>query len=251
MLSNVSALFPSFASLFLVSLESWTQVISSFFLLALWLFISTTGTIELNRTKPPTFRSLGLKCKKCKTRNLVSIYINDKESSSKKPIGKICLECDPVPNPTEYFQKIYDEILEEKKTKLAKKPKFPPKNESCIKCGSKRIKIRKHKESIRIAFDKGQQVWQCNKNNPHISYTCKKCGQPWSHGLQMPVKPKYTISPKLTKEQLRLVLQHTIREELQVPKNLNKMVVVIQEEFEQQRRAKTEREKSRKTFREF
>lgn len=190
-----------------------------------------------------------MKCKRCDG-NLVTHYVSDKDTKIKEAIGKICINCDYTHEPTEYFielkkqrQKKKDEE-EQLKNKSHHKPKFSTNKivEFCSECNYKRIKTRKTREKLHIHFDKGQNEWKVETNNPCINYECTNCGKTGSVGLPMPNKPKYSIPPKITKEKLRLAFLRVGSKNIIIPKNLNKIGMEIHRELEQERNAKEARE---------
>lgn len=180
-----------------------------------------------------------MKVKKCKHEKSISV-----KDSKGKSLGKLCIVCEQFHKPSIHLTKHRNDFYEKEKEKKAKDPKFTPKkDEFCDKCKSKRRKVRKKQERIKVDFDKPQNTWQVNKQNPRISYKCLNCGHPWSHGLPMPIKPKYIVAPKQNKETLTLILQHAIKKELQIPKTLSKMVLEVEKELREKQEAKKEREK--------
>lgn len=192
-----------------------------------------------------------MKCNLCHECNLITLYVSDKDTKIKKPIGKICINCDNTHEPTEYFLELKKQREKKKReeeqrsVKAHDRPKFSTTEfkEFCDKCGAKQgIKIRKNKERLHIHFDKDQNEWKVEKNNPCIDCKCKKCGNKWSKGLPMPHKPKYSIPTKMTKEKLRLAFLRVGSKNIIIPKNLNKVGIEIHRELEQERNAKEARE---------
>ena len=84
--------------------------------------------------------------------------------------------------------------------------------------------------TAKIDFDKGQNEWKVHRNNPCTKCQCKRCGNKWSGGLPTPSEPHYKLPTRITKDKLRLVLRRIPRNQISVPKKLNKMVKDILEE---------------------
>ena len=133
-----------------------------------------------------------MKCKWCGF-NLVNIYVADKKTKNKEPIGKICIHCDLVTSPTDYFQQLKREkykVKEERK----KKPQFSAFEEKCNKCNSKRYSKRKFPPK-KVKYPHGDGSWGEQLNNPYIRYICKRCNNTWMVSLPMP----YPIPKKYLK----------------------------------------------------
>lgn len=183
------------------------------------------------------------KCGICE-RLQISIYahIYDGDKNSIRHIGEICPVCDKVKEPSKFL-----DILKKQRQQKKKKPIFSTTitKEQCEKCKSKKIKIRKISERIKVEFDEPQNQWHVHKNNPSIQYKCTKCGHESYDGLKMPEKPKYELPKKMSEFQLRLALQHSPKEVIEnfsISKNLIKMKNKILAELEQERNAKVLRE---------
>ena len=125
--------------------------------------------------------------------NLVNVYVADKETKNKEPIGKICFHCDLVRVPTEYFQKLKKEKHQQKEDQN-KMPQFSAFNERCDKCPSKRYWKRKFPPK-KVKYKQSDGSWGEQLNNPYIRYTCRRCNNVWRVSLPMP----YPIPKKYLK----------------------------------------------------
>ena len=140
-----------------------------------------------------------MKCTIC-DRLMVSLYINERQSSSKtkKPIGKICLNCGGVNSPTEYFKELKQKITKEEEGKRKKPLHIKSENHQCSNCKSKRFTKRKFNKPTWTKYPNsdGSQNWQLNF--PYIRWTCKRCSSTITQSMSMPypLPKKYRIPPK-------------------------------------------------------
>jgi len=143
--------------------------------------------------------------------------------------GTFCPNCDIIRDSTQF---LINKKLEIKNKQLlkTKTPKFSIHTEICSNCRGKRIHITKEKEAIKVDFDKGQNEWKVHRNNPFTKCQCKRCGDKWRGGLPTPSEPHYKLPTRITKDKLRLILRRVPRNQISVPKKLNKMVKEILEE---------------------
>ena len=186
-----------------------------------------------------------MKCEICE-QLLVSIYIHDNSKPNKpfKKIGKICIHCDSVREPSEFFILKKTKLQKEKKEREQTSRSKPVFSEAgkCSDCGSVRSKKTKHKEHLHIEKDEGRNELICNRNNPRLHCECSICGYKWTQGLTMPREPKYELPSNLTKEKLRLAFLRVGSHRIKIPQKFKKMAMEIHKELKQERKAKEERE---------
>ena len=133
-----------------------------------------------------------MKCSWCMF-NLVNVYVADKITKNKEPIGKICINCGSVNAPTDYFQQLKREKQREKEER-EKKPIFSSFEEECTECHSKRFKARKFPPK-KVKYLHSDRSFGEQLNNPYIRYICTRCNNQWRVGLPMP----YPIPKKYLK----------------------------------------------------
>jgi len=172
----------------------------------------------------------------------------DKKNNPFKKIGKICVYCDSVREPSEFFLSSKKEIEKNKKReqeykiKTKSKPRFSGQI-ICSECGAKnKIKITKHQERLHIEFDKERGELVCHQNNPQKECKCIKCGNHWTSSLQMPNEPKYELPKQMTKEKLRLAFLRVGSYKIKIPQRLKKTAMEIHRELKQEREAKEARD---------
>jgi len=135
---------------------------------------------------------------------MVSLYITPPNEKSKIPIGKICIKCGIVDSPTLEFQKLKRKIVKEEESEQNKKGyhKKPLHHRehsfTCWKCKSKRYSKKEKVKPTWAKYENSDGSPNYQLNNPHISYTCKKCEAISKKSLPMPypLPKKYLIPPK-------------------------------------------------------
>jgi len=114
-------------------------------------------------------------------------------SKEKKPIGKICTNCDTPRDPTKFFNDIKKAQIKKVQEKEEKKKEFLATHETCPYCGSLRFKKEKKKAYKVPNKDKNGKIISFERFNPCWIFTCsnRKCRQKphkgmWRLGLPMP-----------------------------------------------------------------